>query len=177
MPQFSESTVSSKAAITSDKINDIINAIGTAFNTLDSSNFDGSGVVTNSDLAAPKSYFSVQIASAGSGTLAGAFTDRIYGLYVLPVAATLTKVDFVCESVSVTTGITVDIKEEDGTPASVLSSAITVGDTDDLTVKSGTISTSSFSAGDILAFYATFGVSDTMVNGTFILTFKTAHIS
>ncbi len=148
MGQYSQASASSDTAITSDYINQELGKLATAHNTHETGDFPVNSV-PNTALVENQQDRSLQLikASVGSGQAVGTVQTMI----PIPEDCTLTKVKVMVTSIGSGGTHQVDIYDNQGTPASVLTGPITVAASG--TVYSGTISgtTKSLNEDDFLS--------------------------
>jgi len=92
---------------------------------------------------------------------------NILRIWTVPRAITLIAVKANCSAVTVVTGVTIDVYQENGTPASVLTGAMSISTA--FAAVDGTIATSSFSAGDTLGLRVTTQTGDDITNASVTL--------
>jgi len=176
MTVYNRTSPSDGTAITAAYFDGELAAIETAVNDIDDTNI-GTGAIGNSKLANPKSYFSLSLkADVASGQAIA--TDR-QDVTTVPCTATLVAVKVCCVTKADGGGTPahpqVDVYLEGGTPATILSGVVTL--VADLTVYSGTVATSSFSANDRLTLRVTTDATGSVTSLDVVLLFKANHVS
>ena len=169
MPQYTAPTFVAGAAVTATDLNSGLSAVSTAFNTLDSTNFNSSTAVPNNSLANPNSVF---VATINKDAIAhGAVLTTIQQYFVVPCTCTLKYVAFIG---NITDGTEKVDLYKNGTTC--LSGPKTIA-LDDI-VYTGTVSTSSFVAGDILTLRAeTDAGTEAIANMSVTMAFYATHCS
>jgi len=115
-----------------------------------------------------KDTISISLSSASNTALGASHSGaNKLRLYTVPRALTLLAVKATCSAVTVITGVSIDVYRESGTPASLLSAAMTI--TTALAVVDGTVSISALAADDVLGLRATTQTGDDLTNASVTL--------
>lgn len=179
MPQLSITNLADGVGSLADKINDLIAALKTAYNKLDSTNFDTSSNIPREALMRPKGYFAVNLAKIS--VIAGTGVGTIQDLMTVPCDCTLS--DVRCVAVTVAGGtVECDLYIMRGDPAaptlnqSILTAQISLAA--GANVKgTKTPSLTSLLEGDILSMRAVTGGGETITGLSLTLLFKALHTS
>lgn len=165
MTTYNRTSPTDGSAATASYLDGELQKIESAVNDIDDTNI-ADGAIGNAKLAKPKSYFTLQLhkESVGSSIPITQELDAV----VVPVDATLVSVKFIC--VGLTNTPSVDIYDSTG---SILTSSLILSSA--LTVYTGGVSTSIFSAGDYLTLRALTDASEDITHVTAVLTFKANH--
>jgi len=175
MTVYNRNSPADDTTISATYLDGELSAIESAVNDIDDNNISA-GAIGNSKLANPKAYFALHL-KAGSVAGGAAIASDRQDVTVVPVTATLVAVRVSCTAKDDGGGTEpdVDVYLEGGTPASILNSAIDLAAA--LTAYTGSISTSSFSAGDVLTLRATTDATGGITDLDVVLLFKTNHVA
>lgn len=170
MSIYTRTSPAEGSAASPDYLDGELAKIETAVNNITDDNL-ADGAISNSKLANRYFYIALEMGkeSIGASEVITNYQDAV----VCPVAGTIESVKFVCSAVSGT--CTADVYLESTTPASILSSQVSI--TSALTALSGAVSTTNIGVGNVLTLRATSDASGSISNLKVVIAVKLAHVA